>query len=59
VKPSYILKVTYSIAAVMAMIHSPAVARRAPRSMVLAVCDREFLDSNNEIYLTSFKQITV
>jgi hypothetical protein len=39
VKPSYILKVTYPIAAVMAKIHSLAVAMRAPRSMVLAVCD--------------------
>jgi hypothetical protein len=39
VKPSYILKVTYPIAAVMAKIHSPAVAMRALRSMVLAVCD--------------------
>jgi hypothetical protein len=43
VKPSYILKVTYPIAAVMAKIHSPAVAMRAPRSMVLAVCDKGVL----------------
>jgi hypothetical protein len=40
VKPSYILKVTYPIATVMAKIHGLAVAMRAPRSMVLAVCDR-------------------
>jgi hypothetical protein len=39
VKPSYILKITYPIATVMVKIHSPAVALRAPRSMVLAVCD--------------------
>jgi hypothetical protein len=39
VKPSYILKVIYPIAAVMAKIHSPAVVMRALRSMVLAVCD--------------------
>jgi hypothetical protein len=41
VKLSYILKVTYPIAAVMVKIHSPAVVMRAPRSMVLAVCDRD------------------
>jgi hypothetical protein len=34
VKPSYILKVTYPIAAVMAKIHSLAIAMRALRSMV-------------------------
>jgi hypothetical protein len=38
-KPAYFLKVTYPIAAVMVRIHSPAVVMRAPRSMVLAVCD--------------------
>jgi hypothetical protein len=39
VKPSYILKVTYPIAAVMAKIHTLAVAMKSPMSMVLAVCD--------------------
>jgi hypothetical protein len=38
-KLPYTLKVTYPIATVMMKIHSPAVAMRAPRSMVLAVCD--------------------
>jgi hypothetical protein len=38
-KLPYFLKVTYPIAAVMARIHSLAVAMRAPRSMVLVVCD--------------------
>jgi hypothetical protein len=41
-KPSYFLKVTYPIAAVMARIHSRAVAMRALRSMVLAVRDRSY-----------------
>jgi hypothetical protein len=41
-KPPYILKATYPIATVMMKIHSPAVAMRAPRSMVLAVCDTIF-----------------
>jgi hypothetical protein len=36
--PSF-LKVTYPIAAVMVRIHSPAIAMRALRSMVLVVCD--------------------
>jgi hypothetical protein len=38
-KPPYFLKITYAIAAVMARIHSLAVVMRAPRSIVLAVCD--------------------
>jgi hypothetical protein len=38
-KPPYTLKVTYPIATVIMKIHSPAVVMRAPRSMVLAVCD--------------------
>jgi hypothetical protein len=40
-KPPYTLKVTYPIATVMMKIHSPAVAMRAPRSMVLVVGDKE------------------
>jgi hypothetical protein len=38
-KPPYFLTVTYPIAVVMVRIHSLAVAMRAPRSMVLVVCD--------------------
>jgi hypothetical protein len=38
-KLPYFLKATYPIATVMMKIHSPAVAMRAPRSIVLVVCD--------------------
>jgi hypothetical protein len=48
VKPSYILKVIHPIAAVMVKIHSLAVAMRALRSIVLAVCDTFF--ANYGIY---------
>jgi hypothetical protein len=50
-KPPYTLKVTYPIATVMMKIHSPAVAMRAPRSMVLAVCDRTLMVSTIEGFL--------
>jgi hypothetical protein len=43
-KLPYILKAKYPIATVMMMIHSLAVAMRAPRSMVSAVCDTRVLD---------------
>jgi hypothetical protein len=46
VKLPYILKVTYPMAAVMVKIHSLAVAMRAPRSMVLAVCDILIINTN-------------
>jgi hypothetical protein len=39
----YFLKVTYPIATVMVRIHSPAVVMRAPRSMVLVVCNTKTL----------------
>jgi hypothetical protein len=58
VKLSYILKVTYPIAAVMAKIHSPAVAMRAPRSMVFAVCDTLFLaDAAGTFYQNPYLQL--
>jgi hypothetical protein len=38
-KLPYFLKLTYPIAAVIVRIHSPAVAMRAPRSIVLVVCN--------------------
>jgi hypothetical protein len=50
-KPSYFLKVTCPIAAVMARIYSLAVAMRAPRSMVFAVCDNDIfmiVEANSE-----------
>jgi hypothetical protein len=38
-KLPYTLKVTYPIATVMMKFHSLAVAMRAPRSIILVVCD--------------------
>jgi hypothetical protein len=50
-KPPYILKVTYPIVIVMAKTHSPALAIRAPRSIVLAVCDTYFLQEVDKGWL--------